>query len=604
MTKRVIGRVVLGVWLGCFAAAAAQLPPDVMVDKYLLEARILSEEKNHKGALEAMDRIVALEKEHGLMLPESFSFQYAQTALAAGAVQAAIDSANRYLSAAGREGKHYREALELLVKAERNLQEPAGTGTAKPQIEPQPQAVSPSPPVSDGVTEVQSVPDCRQWNSREYFRKATVESVTACLQAGADLKARDDSGFEPLHRAAARTDHPEVIKALLTSGADLKARSLVEEVGQLEAGDMVRQNGAYQDTYSYSHVYSAVQRIVVELQSQDFDSHLVVESPSGKRFSRNDNQEDKRQSLITLLLDKTGKYKIMVSSTSSGETGRYSLRIGNEQTPLHVAAWRNENPAVIETLLQAGADLMAQTKDKSTPLHLAAWRNENPAVIETLLKAGADLKAQDTFTFTPLHLAASRNENPAVIETLLKAGADLMAQTKDKWTPLHLAASRNENPAVIETLLKAGADLMAQTKDKWTAPAPCGRSRNENPAVIETLLKAGADLKAQIKDKWTPLHLAASRNENPAVIETLLKAGADLKAQTKDKWTPLHLAASRNENPAVIETLLKAGADLKAQTKDKGTPLHLAASWNENPAVIETLLKAGAVIETRPEGAD
>ena len=137
MTRGAIARVWFGVWLGCITAAA-QLPPDVMVDKYLLEARILSEEKNHKGALEAMDRIVALEKEHGLMLPESFSFQYAQTALAAGAVQAAIDSANRYLSAAGREGKHYREALELLVKAERNLQEPAadqvGSTAVKPQI--------------------------------------------------------------------------------------------------------------------------------------------------------------------------------------------------------------------------------------------------------------------------------------------------------------------------------------------------------------------------------------------------------------------------------------------------------------------------------------
>ena len=38
-------------------------------------------------------------------------------------MQAAIDSVNRYLSAAGREGKYYRVALELLVKAERKLQE-------------------------------------------------------------------------------------------------------------------------------------------------------------------------------------------------------------------------------------------------------------------------------------------------------------------------------------------------------------------------------------------------------------------------------------------------------------------------------------------------
>ncbi len=75
-----IPRVGFGVWLGCFTAEAAQLLPDVMVDKYLLQAKMLSEEKDHAGALEAMDQIVSLQKKHDLTLPEEFSFQYAQTA--------------------------------------------------------------------------------------------------------------------------------------------------------------------------------------------------------------------------------------------------------------------------------------------------------------------------------------------------------------------------------------------------------------------------------------------------------------------------------------------------------------------------------------------
>jgi len=113
--------------------------PDGLVDKYLLQATMLSEEKDHKGALEAMDRIVALQEEHNLTLPEDFPYRYAQTALAAGSVQAAIDAANRYLSATGRKGKYYTEALELLVKAERKLQEPAPDPVApkpgKPDLE-------------------------------------------------------------------------------------------------------------------------------------------------------------------------------------------------------------------------------------------------------------------------------------------------------------------------------------------------------------------------------------------------------------------------------------------------------------------------------------
>ena len=92
MTKGALGSICVAVWLGCFTAAAVQLPPDMMVDKYLLQAQMLREEKDHKGALEAMSRIVALQKEHDLTLPEAFPFQYAQTALAAGLVQAAIES--------------------------------------------------------------------------------------------------------------------------------------------------------------------------------------------------------------------------------------------------------------------------------------------------------------------------------------------------------------------------------------------------------------------------------------------------------------------------------------------------------------------------------
>lgn len=89
---------------GPASASASPIPPEVMLDKYLLEAEMLAEEKDHKGALEAMDRLVALQKEHGLTLPEDFPFQYAKTALSAGSYQAAIDSVNRYLSVAGRDG--------------------------------------------------------------------------------------------------------------------------------------------------------------------------------------------------------------------------------------------------------------------------------------------------------------------------------------------------------------------------------------------------------------------------------------------------------------------------------------------------------------------
>ena len=51
--------------------------------------------------------------------------------------------------------------------------------------------------------------------------------------------------------------------------------------------------------------------------------------------------------------------------------------------------------------LQSGADPKARDEGGRTPLHRAAESNENPAVIEALLDAGADLKARDSLGETP-----------------------------------------------------------------------------------------------------------------------------------------------------------------------------------------------------------
>jgi ankyrin repeat protein len=59
------------------------------------------------------------------------------------------------------------------------------------------------------------------------------------------------------------------------------------------------------------------------------------------------------------------------------------------------AASANQNPEVITTLLNAGQDLTARSKDGVTALMFAAESNKNPEVIMTLLKAGADAKVKD-----------------------------------------------------------------------------------------------------------------------------------------------------------------------------------------------------------------
>ena len=85
--------------------------------------------------------------------------------------------------------------------------------------------------------------------------------------------------------------------------------------------------------------------------------------------------------------------------------------------------------------LSQGADPNARDKYGVTPLHRAAWKSETPAVVNALLDAGADLSARDKkYGATPLHRAAAFSKTPEVVKVLLDAGADPKARTKDGRT--------------------------------------------------------------------------------------------------------------------------------------------------------------------------
>lgn len=77
------------------APANAQLPPEIMVDRHLLQAKRLLAADDPAGALDAMNEILALQEEHDLLLPDDFDFQYAQVAYASGRTETALAALNR-----------------------------------------------------------------------------------------------------------------------------------------------------------------------------------------------------------------------------------------------------------------------------------------------------------------------------------------------------------------------------------------------------------------------------------------------------------------------------------------------------------------------------
>lgn len=64
---------------------------------------------------------------------------------------------------------------------------------------------------------------CGDWNTEGFFKAATVDDVTRCLDAGANANAKLNE-WTPLHVAAANSESPAVIEALINAGANINQR--------------------------------------------------------------------------------------------------------------------------------------------------------------------------------------------------------------------------------------------------------------------------------------------------------------------------------------------------------------------------------------------
>ena len=297
-------------------------------------------------------------------------------------------------------------------------------------------------------------------------------------------------------------------------------------------------------------------------------------------------------------------------------------------TPLHFATIYSWD-GMVTVLLAAGAEVDARDLQGETPLHWAAGRNRNPAVVAELVEAGADLNARDGDGNTPLH-ASRRNTNPAVPLLLLELGADSILVNDSGWVanPMDCSHWNTDVFARVATAeataacLEAGADVSARDEDQHTplllatlhgGVRTGGGPGSEITAVVTVLLEAGADVNARGNVRNTALHHAAAGKyletargrydhvETPAIVAALLAAGADIHAQDLNGHRPLHRAASA-EGLETVAMLLEAGADINARDPEGDTPLLMAAERGfRDPEIIETLVEAGADVNDRNE---
>ena len=224
--------------------------------------------------------------------------------------------------------------------------------------------------------------------------------------------------------------------------------------------------------------------------------------------------------------------------------------------------WGVDNLKKTRLLVEAGADVNAQTSDGATAFLVAARRPGSSAVLRYLLDHGADAKTANKQGTTALHYAAASGDLD-MVTLLLERGAAVNAQAQEGTAPLARAAVGGDF-AMVALMLERGADpnlVGGVFHSSLEAAVLRGDTR-----IVEALLKADADVNRVGYGDYTPLMWACySWNAKPGVIRVLLDHGADPSRQGKDGKSALALAQRRGDQELV--SLLTKAADKSRQRK-------------------------------------
>jgi uncharacterized protein len=111
------------------------------------------------------------------------------------------------------------------------------------------------------------------------------------------------------------------------------------------------------------------------------------------------------------------------------------------------------HPEVVGKLLDAGADIHAVSHSKlsfipsNTALHAAIAGNHGHAVVELLINAGADVNAVDSLGHTPLEAAAFEG-NLNILQLLLAHGANGIDGAQEMEAAVSIATKRGHHEFV------------------------------------------------------------------------------------------------------------------------------------------------------------
>ncbi|KAL1456130.1 hypothetical protein WDU94_000880 [Cyamophila willieti] len=482
--------------------------------------------------------------------------------------------------------------------------------------------------------------------NESHFTPVKLDIVKLLLTSGANINDENKDGNTALSMAVHEEDL-DIIKELLKNNPD-------------------KQNRGNKKSLHLAVCYSneMLSKTTVAILF-DYGFEVTTENINSEEFMHyaiKNNHLQIVEKLLHLGANPSATYQnkthLCVAITSLNENAsklliKYGANVKNTRA-LHLAV-DIENSALVELLLNHGADPNFSDEDGKTALHYATSKKFTSAVVQDkkskpvnkmvdivrqLLACGANVDAVDKNGQTSLYNAVN-NKQLEIVHELLKHNPNVHEKSNRKSLRVALGfdpSLHGNIKEIVNVLITYGFDV--RSEDVHDDAFLVNAVKNEYITIAEQLLKFGANPNEAYSDssvKRPLLHAAVEsgcyemvqllidsgatvssellhinvKKESKEIVQLLLDHGADPNYADRMRNTALHCFASNDRNPLstehnikareeIVKLLLDKGASINAQNTMESTPLHVVCESGmrrTNETIGRILLNSGACVE-------
>ena len=341
------------------------------------------------------------------------------------------------------------------------------------------------------------------------------ELALALLAAGADVHAKDKSGWTPLHWACCKA-LAEVVQELIDRG------SRVNE-----------QDSSGRTPLRLAVDYGIDEAMLMCLLQAGASCKGLLYGQVNALFRRACHECD-----------------LMVVQILLKDGCSVSILSREEQEELLHHACREDDVFVVCTLLKNGCRVSNLSREEQEKLLHHAFYEGDMSVVYTLLKNGCRVSVLSAEEQEQLLHCACHEVEVFAVQILLKNGCSVGSLSREEQEKLLFHACRKGDVLVVDALLTNGCNMNYVVNGSTPLIDATLHGQDE---VVKKLLLAGANLEMQAARGDTALHLAAIANSIHCGI-LLAEGGASVRTKNNLAKTPLDLA--KTEFKEVIKQAL------------------------------------------------